>query len=166
MQKQISRLSVIGLVVVAVTMGCESFNKMMGKKESGEGKEVRVTLDQLSPQARATVGREIKGGQVEKATAETERGREVYDVEANVDGKHMEFLIAKDTGEVLGREAPTPYSALPAGARAAAERHFGTSEGLTAMKCQEFGQTSYEIEGMKGGKKSEIQVDESGKEVD
>ena len=163
---QISRLSVIGVAVLAMAMGCESFNKMMGKKESGEGKEVRVTLDQLSPQAKATVQREIKGGQVEKLTAETERGREVYDVEANVDGKHMEYLIAKDTGEVLGREAPIPYSALPEGARAAAEKHFGTSEGLTAMKCEEFGQTSFEIEGKKNGKRSEFQVDANGKEVD
>ena len=163
---QISRLSVIGFAVAAMAMGCESFNKMMGKKESGEGKEVRVTLDQLSPQAKATVQREIKGGQVEKIDAETERGREVYDVEANVDGKHMEYLIAKDTGEVLGTEVPVPYASLPEPVRAAAEKHFGTNEGLTSMKCVEYGETKYEVEGMKSGKKSEISVDAMGKHAD
>ena len=153
----------IGAALAAATVvGCGS----MGHKESGESKERKVTIDQVSPPAKATIDREAPGAQIEKITREIERGRDVYDVEATVGGQHKEWVIAHDTGEVLGREVPIDYGQVPQAVRAAAQKHFGTSQGLTAMKCQEYGETKYEVEGMRNGKRHEMSFDEMGKPAD
>jgi uncharacterized membrane protein YkoI len=129
----------------------------------GKNKEMDVSAGQMSTPARATMNKQVGGGNVEKITREVEKGKTVYDVEASVGGKHMEYLIADADGELLGTEVPIEYSQLPEPVKAAAEKHFGTSTGLTAMKGVEYGQTHYEIEGMKSGKKSEISFDPEGK---
>jgi uncharacterized membrane protein YkoI len=154
-----TQLQMLGLVVVS--LGLSGF--VVGCSSTHKGKEVDVTADQMPAPARATMNREVGTGHVEKITREVEKGRPVYDVEANVGGKHMEYLIADSDGELLGTEVPIEYSQLPAPVKASAEKHFGTSAGLTAMKGVEYGKTHYEIEGMKDGKKSEISFDENGK---
>src|SRR5436190_6302629 len=70
------------LVAAALVAGCASV------------KEKDVTLAQVSESARATINKETAGGHVDKITKEVERGKAVYDVEATVGGKHMEYLIA------------------------------------------------------------------------
>ena len=119
-------------------------------------REQRVTLDQLSAPARATVEKSTAGGSVDKIDREFERGKIVYDVEATVAGKHVEFLIADSNGEILGNETSIDYDALPDAVRAAAEKYFQTSTGLKAMKGIEYGEIHYEIEGPKNGKTVEI----------
>jgi len=126
-------------------------------------KEVPVTLAQLSEPARATVERVTAGGKIEQMTKEVERGKTVYDVEATVDGKRLEFLIADADGAVLGTEVPIAFEDLPEPVRTAAEKYFGTGSGLTAMKGVEFGETTYEIEGPKDGKTVEATFDPVGK---
>jgi len=137
-----------------------------GAKEANEktkDKEERVLLSQLSEPARATVERVTAGGKIEQMTREIERGKKVYDVEATVDGKHLEFLIADEDGAVLGTEVPISYTDLPEAVRAAAEKFFGAATGLTAMKGVEFAETTYEIEGPKDGKTVEATFDPEGK---
>src|SRR5215510_2149615 len=68
--------------------------------------EQDVTLAQVSEPARAKINKETAGGQVDKITKEVEFGKTVYDVEATVGGKHVEYLIADVNGEVLGTEVP------------------------------------------------------------
>jgi uncharacterized membrane protein YkoI len=131
--------------------------------EKAKDKEVPVSLAQLSGPARATVEKVTDGGKIEQMTKEVERGKTVYDVEATVDGKHLEFLIADADGAILGTEVPIAYGDLPEAVRAAAEKYFGTSAGLTAMKGVEFGETTYEIEGPKDGKTVEATFDPDGK---
>jgi uncharacterized membrane protein YkoI len=126
-------------------------------------KEANVTLEELSPPAKATVQKVTAGGRVDKVTKEVERGKKVYDVEATVGGKHLEFLIGEEDGAVLGTEVPIEFNQLPAPVRESAEKYFGTSSGLTVMKGVEFGETQYEIEGMKDGKRVEITYDADGK---
>jgi uncharacterized membrane protein YkoI len=140
-------------LATALLAGCAS-------TKSGEQD---VTLGQVSEPARATITKETAGGQVDKITREVERGKTVYDVEATVGGKHMEYLIADANGELLGTEVPIEFGQLPGPVRTAAENYFGTSTGLTAMKGVEYGETHYEIEGMKNGKKSEVTFDPDGK---
>ena len=159
MKTQITRLIVAVVMCLAVAgfaAGCSS----TGKK--GTKKEQDISADQMSAIARATMQKQARSGLIEKITKEVERGRTVYDVEANVDGRHMEYLIADDTGELLGTEVPIDYSKVPQPVRTAAEKYFGTSTGLTAMKGVEYGETHYEIEGMKNGKKAEKSWDASG----
>jgi uncharacterized membrane protein YkoI len=147
-------------IVAAGLMGLAA---CAGNKKTEEG--TAVSTAQLSAPARSTVERVTAGGKIEKITKETERGRTVYDVEARVAGKHQEWLIAENDGTVLGTEVPVGFDELPAPVRAAAEKYFGTTSGLTAMKGVEYGETSYEIEGMKGGKKVEVTFDPTGKEL-
>ena len=136
-------------------------------EEAGEGqtqaKEERVSLAQLSAPARATVEKVTTGGTIEQMTKEFERGKTVYDVEATVGGRHLEFLIADADGAVLGTEVPIEFSELPAAVRTAAEKFFGTATGLKVMKGVEYGGTAYEIEGLKNGKTVEVTFNPAGK---
>lgn len=157
MQKQLNQT--IGTAVSAITLaglitGCSSMKS---------GGEQDVTLEQMSAPARATVNKETAGGHVDKITKEVERGKMVYDVEATVAGKHMEYLIADADGAVLGTEVPIQFDELPEPVRAATEKYFGTTSGLTIMKGLEYGETHYEIEGPKNGKKVEVTFDPAGK---
>ena len=117
----------------------------------------------MSAPARATANKETTGGHVDKITREVERGKTVYDVEATVGGKHMEYLIADADGTLLGTEVPIEFDQLPEPVRAAAEKVFGTTSGLTVMKGVEYGETHYEIEGPNNGRKFEVTFDPAGK---
>jgi hypothetical protein len=152
--KQIAHLLVI-LAAAALATGCAAMKKPFSKEKD-------IAQNEMSQPARVTLDKVTAGGKVEKVTSETERGRHVYDVEGNVGGQHMEWLIAADTGEVLGTEVPIDYAQLPAPVRAAAEKHFGTSAGLKARKGVEYGETHYEIEGMKNGKMAEASYNPDG----
>jgi uncharacterized membrane protein YkoI len=132
-------------------------------KSGSAQKEVRVTLAELSGPARATVEKETTSGKVDQIDKEVERGKTVYDVEATVGGRHLEFLIADADGAVLGTEVPIEYNELPEAVRAATEKYFGSATGLKVMKGVEYGETSYEIEGQKNGKTVEVTFDPMGK---
>ena len=140
MQTKISRL------VIALTLAAGVAGLVAGCAAK------RVSLAQMSAPARATVEKVTAGGKVYQIDRERERGKVVYDVEATVGGKHVEFLIADADGAVLGTENEIEFRELPEPVRAAAEKYFGTAAGLKAMKGVEYGETHYEIEGLKGGK--------------
>ena len=153
--------AITGDVVSVEKESVESEAKEANEKQPKE-KEVQVSLVQLSEPARATVERVTAGGKIEQMTKEVERGKTVYDVEAEVDGKHVEFLIANADGAVLGTEVPIEYGELPEAVRTSAEKYFGTAAGLKAMKGVEYGETTYEIEGPKNGKIVEATFDPTG----
>lgn len=75
----------------------------------------------------------------------------------------MEYLIADADGELLGTEVPIDFSQSPEPVRAAVEKNFDTTAGLTVMKGVEYGEPRYEIEGPKNGKKVEMTFDPAGK---
>ena len=133
--------------------GCALFRK----------REARVTVAEMSAAARTSTERVTAGGTVTQVTREKERGQLVYDVEAMIKGKHEEFLIADSDGEVLGTEKSIELSDCPKPVRDAAEKYFGRTAGLKSMKGIEYGEISYEIEGMRKGKMVEITFDELGR---
>jgi len=145
----------VGVGCISLLAGCASMKK----------KEVNVSVADLSAAARTTVERVTKNGKVDQITKEKEKGKVVYDVEATINGKHEEFLIADSDGEVLGTESSVDFSEVPQPVREAAQKYFGTSSGLKAMKGIEYGKVSYEIEGPKNGKTVEITFDEMGQKV-
>lgn len=152
------RIRAIGLVLAAACFavamsGCALFRK----------KEVKVSVADMSAAARTSTERVTAGGRVTQATREKERGRIVYDVEATINGKHEEFLIADSNGEVLGTETSIEFSDCPKPVRDAAAKYFGSTAGLKAMKGIEYGEVSYEIEGTKKRKTVEITFDELGR---
>jgi uncharacterized membrane protein YkoI len=162
MKAQISRFIIAAALaagLAGLVAGCAST-----KPESAQ-KDVPLSLAELSGPARATVERVTAGGHVEQITKEVEKGQTVYDVEATVGGKHLEWVIAEADGAVLGTEVPIEFSELPEAVRAAAQKYFGTSAGLKAMKGEEYGETHYELEGPKNGKTTEVTFDPTGKRV-
>src|SRR4051812_14628270 len=103
------------LIVASLTVGCAN---MMHKS-----KEHDISMDQMSPPARSMAQKVTAGGHVDKVTEEIERNRKVYDVEATVNGRHMEYLIAADDGSLLGTESPINFSEAPQPVRDAAVQH-------------------------------------------
>ncbi len=161
MQTRIGRFIIALMPAVAaagLVSGCSS-----PRGGSAPSKEIRVSLAELSGPARATVVRVTRGGTVDQIDREVERGKAVYDVEATMGGKHVEFLIGDADGAVLGTEVPIDYSELPEAVRASAASYFGGATGLKSMKGVEYGETSYEIEGKKNGKTVEITFDSKGR---
>jgi len=146
----------IGLLFAGVTL-------ILSCASERAGEETSVAVGQLSEPARAMVDRLTVGGKIEKIDREKEHGRVVYDVEATVKGKHVEYVIADSNGEVLGTENEIELAQLPEPVRMAAERYFGTSAGLKAMKGEEYGKMHYEIEGPKNGRVIEVTFDPNGK---
>jgi uncharacterized membrane protein YkoI len=155
-------LTIVCFLAVGLTgmvVGCAS------TKSAHTAKEERVTVAQLSAPARAAVEKLTAGGAVDQIDKEIERGEVVYDVEATVRGQHVEYLIADSNGEVLGTETPIDFGALPEPVRAAAEKYFGRSAGLKAMKGLEYGETHFEIEGVKNGKTVEVTFNPEGRKA-
>jgi hypothetical protein len=146
----------ISVVVSLGLAGCASTKE----------EEVAVALVDLPHTVRATVEKVTAGGQVESITREVERGQTVYDVEATVAGKHLEFVIAHADGSVVGTEVPVEFSELPEAVRAAALEFFGSPAGLRASKGVEYGVTSFEIEGQKNGEDVEVEFDPAGKRLE
>jgi uncharacterized membrane protein YkoI len=145
-----------GLTLAAV--GCRT-----AKESRAEQKEGRVNLEQLSAPARATVDKVTAWGHVDQIDKEVEGGKVVYDVEATVNAKHVEFLIADADGAVLSTENLIDFGQLPEPVREAAGKYFGSNTGLKAMKGLEYGETHYEIEGLKNGKTVEVTFEPDGK---
>jgi uncharacterized membrane protein YkoI len=134
-------------------------------KEGKEGKEdasARITTAQLTAPARATVEKLTAGGKVDKIDKEMEKGKEVYDVEATVSGKHMEYTITTD-GAVIGTETGIGFNELPEAVQKAAGDYFGGATGLEPARVEEDNKVAYEIEGKKNGKKVAVTFDADGK---
>ncbi len=61
-----------------------------------------VTLDSLPPPVKATVQREVKGGQILDLERDTKQGKVVFEVEFVEGGKYWEIHVAED-GKLLNR---------------------------------------------------------------
>src|SRR5215510_10382948 len=141
-ERIMTQLRIVGTVATfAIISG--AFVLFGGCSSTKKAKEVDVTANEMSELARATMNRQVGAGRVEKITREVARGKTVYDVEATVNGEHMEYLMAGAVRQLLDAGVPLDYRHLPAPGSAAPEKHFGTSTGLTAMKGTEYGQTHY-----------------------
>jgi uncharacterized membrane protein YkoI len=134
----------------------------------GEGKEKtkaqKMALADLPAAVRAAIDKEIPGATIDQIEKENEGGKVVYDVEAKLNGKHVEMDVADD-GKVLNRQDEVPFASLPAAARAAAEKFFGGPGDYQAGREVESGKVSYEVSGKKDGAKAEIRLTEDGKQV-
>jgi uncharacterized membrane protein YkoI len=153
--------SIVAAGLTTLTAACAS-NKVGSeyKKDTTEP----ISLADLAAPARLSVEKLTAGGKIEKIEKEVEKGNVVYDVEATVNGKHVECTVAID-GTVVGTETSIDYSDLPEAVRTAAAVYFGSATGLRPSKGVEDGKTSYEIEGKKGGNKVAVTFDETGKVV-
>jgi uncharacterized membrane protein YkoI len=149
---------VVVLLVVGLCGCCKCLRKQGEKKEAPA--QV-VTLTDVPAPARAAIEKLTAGGQIRKIEKAEEAGKTVYDVEATVQGKDVEYDIAAD-GKILTSEESVPYASLPATVRAAAQKYFGSAEGLKASKEIENGKTFYEVEGKKGKTTAALKLSDTG----
>lgn len=152
----------VGVVVMAALFmglsGCSVFSEH-GEHKEGHGQA--VALSDLPAPARATIERLTAGGEIKKLGKEERDETVVYDVEARVGGKDVEYDVDSN-GNIVTSEESVPYESLPAAVRAAAEKYFGSSEGIEASREIEEGKTFYEVAGKKGTAKKELKLTETG----
>lgn len=151
--------SVLITVLIAGLSGCEAIS---GRAEKKEAPSQAVSLSDLPAPARATIDRLIAGGEIKKIEKEEVSGKVIYDVEARVRDKDVEYDV-DSTGKVLTAQESVPYTSLPAVVRATVEKYFGVAEGLNASKEVEDGKTFYEVEGKKGGSTITLKLTDLGK---
>jgi uncharacterized membrane protein YkoI len=150
--------SVLAGIVIVGVVGCSSVAPQGEKAEKAakspkaEKKEApasSMTLSQVPEPVQATIKKLTATGKIKKIEKAEEDGKTVYDVEATVQGRDVEYDIAAD-GTMLTTEQSVPYASLPLGVRNAAQKYFGSVAGLKASVEVEGGKTFYEVEGKKG----------------
>ncbi len=126
-----------------------------------EGKEQKVTLDQVPAAVKATILKEAEGGKIEDIDRETEDGKTVYEADVEKDGKEFELKVAEDGtliarkaegkekeegDEEKGKEEEIPADKVPAKAREALQKQAGDAK-ITKYTCEkEDGMETFEAE--------------------
>ena len=160
------RNCVLGCTLVAALIAGVSGCGIMPKSEAkNETSAQQVPLSAVPEPAHAAIVRLVAGGEVKKIEKEEADGKVVYDVEATVGGKAVEYDVAGD-GTVLTAEESVPYDSLPAVVRASAEKYFGSSAGLKASREVENAKTFYEVEGKKKGNAVALKLTDAGQIVE
>lgn len=157
MQQRILQCVVITVLIVGL-FGC---NAISGRAEKKEAPTQAVSLSDLPEPARVTIGRLTAGGEITKLEKEEVDGKVIYDVEAKMKDKDVEYDVAAD-GKVLSSEETVPYASLPAEVQASVRRYFNSDEGLKTSREIENGKTFYEVEGKKDGATVELKFSETG----
>jgi uncharacterized membrane protein YkoI len=151
---------VVGLVLVLC--GC---NCLCRKGQKKEAPAQAISLSDVPAPARATIEKLIAGGTVKKIEKAEEGGKTIYDVEATVGGKDVEYDVAAD-GKVLTSEESVPFASLPAAVQKAAHTYFGTAAGLKASRELEAGKAFYEVSGTKAGGPVTVKFSDTGQIVE
>lgn len=151
--------AVIGAGLFIGTLGCSWGS--LHRAGLGTAQSPKVALSDLPAHARSTIEKLTAGGTIKTLEKEKKGATAVYDVEATVRGRDVEYDV-DGTGKVLTSQESVPYASLPASVRAAAEKHFGTRAGLTASKELEGGKTFYEVAGKKGPSRQELKLTDTG----
>lgn len=159
MQYRIVQSALVALLIVGL-LGCDTLSGQAEKKPSQV-----VSLSDLPGPARATIERLTTGGKIQKLEKEEKDGTVIYDVEAKVKDKDVEYDVASD-GKVLTAEESIPYASLPAMVQSATMKYFGSAEGLKASKEVEDGKTFYEVEGKKSSSTITLKLTETGQIIE
>jgi len=154
MRHLIFRAVLVALLIVGIA-GCAA-------KEKKEAPAEKVSLSQIPSPARAVIEKLTAGGQIKSIDKETQDGKAIYDVEAKVGDKDVEYDVAED-GAILTNEESVAYDSLPAEVKTAVRNYFGSADGLKASKEMEKGKTFYEVEGSKAGSKVALKLSDTGK---
>ncbi|MCU0913326.1 MAG: hypothetical protein MUC88_02040 [Planctomycetes bacterium] len=155
------------LLVVGLT-GCDSLQGEKTEKAAAAKTEApgqAIALADVPAPARAVIEKVTAGGTIRQLEKAEEGGRTVYDLEATVQGTEVEYDIAAD-GTILTSGRSVPYASVPLAVRHAAEKYFGSAQGLKAFVEVEEGKTFYEISGKKSGGPLTLKLSETGQIVE
>lgn len=165
MLNQIFRTILILVLILVITeLGCGSKKSEPAQTQKQETDQMLKLADLPLP-VRTTVEKLTAGGEIKRITKDTEDGQMIYDIDAIVNDKEVEYDISPD-GSILSSEESIEYSTLPKPVCAIAEKYFGMAEGLKAHKEIEKGMNFYEIEGEKEGCKVTLKLSETGQIVE
>jgi uncharacterized membrane protein YkoI len=167
MQYRTFQITVAVILMVGLA-GCCGLCRRGQKGEGAEAKEApaqQVSLSQVPEPARGVIEKVTAGGTIKKIEKEEESGRTVYDVEATLRDRDVEYDIAAD-GTILTSGQTVPYASVPLAVRSAAEKYFGSAAGLKAFVELEGGKTFYEISGTKGGTPMTVKLTDTGRIVE
>ncbi|MCL5279894.1 MAG: hypothetical protein M1376_08325 [Planctomycetes bacterium] len=167
MSRCVFQIIVAVILIVGVT-GCCGACKRGEKAEGAETKEApaqQVSLSQVPEPARAAIEKVTAGGKIKKIEKAEEGGKTIYDVEATLRDRDVEYDIAAD-GTILTSEQAVPYTSVPLVVRNAAEKYFGSATGLKGFVELEEGKTFYEISGKKGKTPMTIKLTDTGQIIE
>jgi uncharacterized membrane protein YkoI len=160
--------TIVAVILLVGGTGCCGLCKKGEKPEGVEPKEApaqQVSLSDVPAPARAVIEKVTAGGTIKKIEKEEVDGRTIYDIEATMRDRDVEYDIAAD-GTILTSGQTIPYSAVPLVVRNAAQKYFGSAEGLKAFVELEEGKTFYEISGTKDGGPMTIKLTDTGQIVE
>ena len=172
MQCRAFQVGVAAILMVAVTGCCNLCKRgekaekpetapQAEKVETNEAPAQQVSLSDVPEPARAVIEKVTTGGQIKKIEKAEEGGKTIYDVEATMRDRDVEYDIAAD-GTILTSGQTVPYTSVPLVVRNAAEKYFGSAAGLQASKEVENSKTLYEVEGKKKGKEVALRLAAAG----
>jgi uncharacterized membrane protein YkoI len=167
MQRSTFQITVAVILMVGVT-GCCGLCKRGEEAEKAEKKEAparQVSLAQVPEPARAAIEKVTAGGKIKQIEKTEEGGKTIYDVEATMRDRDVEYDIAAD-GTILTSGQTVPYVSVPLVVRNAAEKYFGSATGLKAFVEVEEGKTFYEISGKKGKTPMTLKLTDTGQIVE
>jgi hypothetical protein len=145
--------------LIAGLAGCKASPQQAGASQTPPK---AVTVSDLPAAARATVERLVANGTVKSVEQEGMGDKAVYDIEATVGGKDVEYDVAAD-GKVLTSQEGVPFGAMPHKVQTTAAKYFGSAQGLVASKEIEGAKTLYEVEGKRRGISVTLKLSDAGK---
>jgi len=157
MQYRILQSILVSVMVVGIS-GCTSIT---GQAEKKEAPGQQVSLRDITMPARETIEKLTAGGEIKKIEREVVDGKVIYDVEARVGDKDVEYDVDFN-GAILTFQESVEYATLPGAVKAVAQKYFGSSTGLKAAKEVEGGKTFYEVEGKKDSTTVTLKLTDTG----
>jgi hypothetical protein len=150
--------SVLAGLVILGAAGCAG---LRGRPAGQESARHTVTPAHVAEPARATIERLTRGGTMHRLGQVEEDGRTIYQVEATVYGREVDYDIAAD-GTVLASGLRVPYASLPIAVRGVGDLYFDFQTAPMARVKVEGGQTVYEVAGKKGKATAVLKLSETG----
>jgi hypothetical protein len=132
---------------------------------AGEGKEETISLDQLPDAVHKALAAYAQDSEVKKVEKSEQHDKKVYEFDIDHGGKKFELTLSKK-GKFAGKEEDIQLSDMPAAAQAALKAQAGDGTLSEFEKAEDkHHQITFEGTIEKGGKKTEVAVDDSGKVI-
>lgn len=132
---------------------------------AGEDKEKAITLDQVPDAVHKTLATYAQDSEVKKVEKSEEHDKKVFEFDIDQGGKKFELTLSKK-GKFIGREEDIQFGDVPPAAQTALKAQAGDGNLSDFEKAEDKNhQITFEGTIEKGGKKTEVAVDESGKVI-
>ena len=124
--------------------------------------EKKMKLEDLPPAVQKSAQEQLKSATLVGISAETEKGKTLYEIETKLDGKSRDLLIDK-AGKVVEVEQEVDLATVPAAAKAAIETKAGKDKiAKVESLTKSAGVEAYEASIQKGSKTVEFAVKPDG----